>query len=208
LEDRTFEFYFPFTSTYFMAFGSSQHSDEPQWINQIAQQDQTALSQLYDRYAQIIYSIAYRSLESVEESEELVMDVFAQVWRTADRYDGNKARVDTWLFMIARSRICDRLRSHQRRGKVTDALIKCDTAIQISENEDLELTERRSIVLSALANLPPEQRQILELSYYKGFSHREIADHTGLALGTVKTRMRLGLEKLRSALQPWFLDSA
>ena len=135
------------------------------------------------------------------------MDVFAQVWRTADRYDQTKSRVDTWLLMITRSRICDRLRSSQRRGKVTDALIAFDAVDQILENEDIEISERRAIVSTAMGTLPVEQRQVLELSYYGGFSHREISDQTGLALGTVKTRIRLGLEKLRSALQPWFMDS-
>ena len=190
-----------------MASGSFQHSDESQWMTQIAQQNQSALSQLYDRYAQIIYSIAYRSLGSVEESEEVLMDVFGQVWRTADRYDQAKARVDTWLFMIARSRICDRLRSGQRRGKVRDALIAFDAVDQILENEDVEISERRAIVSTAMGKLPVEQRQVLELSYYGGLSHREISDQTGLALGTVKTRIRLGLDKLRSSLQPWFIDS-
>lgn len=190
-----------------MAFGSYHQSDEPQWINRIAKQDKIALSQLYDRYAKIIYSVAYRSLQSVEESEELVMDVFAQVWRTADRYDQTKARVDTWLFMIARSRVCDRLRSGQRREKVTDSLIALDGVVQTFENEDVEISERRAIVSTAMGTLPIEQRQVLELSYYGGLSHREISDQTGLALGTVKTRIRLGLEKLRSSLQPWFMDS-
>ena len=190
-----------------MASGSFHHSDEPQWMTQIAQQNQTALSQLYDRYAQIIYSIAYRSLGSVEESEEVLMDVFGQVWRTADRYDQAKARVDTWLFMIARSRIFDRLRSGQRRGKVTDALIAFDVVNQVLENEDVEISERRELVATAMGKLPIEQRQVLELSYYGGLSHREISDQTGLALGTVKTRIRLGLDKLRSSLQPWFIDS-
>ena len=190
-----------------MASGSFQHSDESQWMTQIAQQNQSALSQLYDRYAQIIYSIAYRSLGSVEESEEVLMDVFGQVWRTADRYDQAKARVDTWLFMIARSRICDRLRSGQRRGKVTDALIAFDAVDQVLENEDVEISERRELVATAMGKLPIEQRQVLELSYYRGLSHREISDQTGLALGTVKTRIRLGLDKLRSSLQPWFMDS-
>ena len=190
-----------------MASGSFQHSDESQWMTQIAQQNQSALSQLYDRYAQIIYSIAYRSLGSVEESEEVLMDVFGQVWRTADRYDQAKARVDTWLFMIARSRICDRLRSGQRRGKVRDALIAFDAVDQVLENEDVEISERRELVATAMGKLPIEQRQVLELSYYGGLSHREISDQTGLALGTVKTRIRLGLDKLRSSLQPWFIDS-
>ncbi len=193
-----------------MTSGSSDCSrlDESQWISQIAEQDQIAFSQLYDRYAQTIYSIAYRSLQSVEECEELVMDVFAQVWKTADRYDAGKARVDTWLFMITRSRVCDRLRSRQRRLNVTDALIAFDHIPMLSEGPSIENTERRSIIISAMGTLPLEQRRVLELSYYGGFSHREIAEQTGLAVGTVKTRIRLGLEKLRSALQPWFIDSA
>lgn len=186
---------------------SSPQLDESQWISQVAQQDQLALSQLYDRYAQIIYSIAYRSLGSVEESEELVMDVFAQVWKTANRYDASKSRVDTWLFMIARSRIYDRLRSRQRQAKVTDSLIAFDEVKTMSEDSSIEISERRAIVVSAMGTLPIEQRQVLELSYYGGFSHREIAEQTGLAIGTVKTRIRLGIEKLRSTLQPWFMDS-
>lgn len=185
-------------------------SPETVLIHQIAQQNQTALSQLYDRYARLIYSIAYRSLGSAEESEELVMDVFAQVWRTADRYDASKARVDTWLLMMTRSRICDRLRRRQRWGKVTDALMVFEAPIEKTSpapDADLELAERRTTVITALASLPPEQRQVIELAYYSGLSHREIAEQTGLAIGTVKTRIRLGLEKLRSALQPWAIDS-
>jgi RNA polymerase sigma-70 factor, ECF subfamily len=96
--------------------------DEPLWIAKIAAGDQQALGWLYDRYARSLYSLAYKSLGSVEECEELVVDVFAQVWRIADRYDVSRARVDTWLFMMARSRILDRLRRKQRQAKVTDAI--------------------------------------------------------------------------------------
>jgi RNA polymerase sigma-70 factor, ECF subfamily len=184
--------------------------DELQWITQIAQGEQLALGWLYDRYARTIYAMAYKSLGSVEECEELVIDVFAQVWRIADRYDVTRARVDTWLFMIARSRVLDRLRRRQRQTKVTDAVIALDPPIDLAPGpgEAVEIGERRTLVRSALAQLPPEQQRVLELAYYQGLSHREIAEQTGLALGTVKTRIRLGLEKLRSALQSWSLDSA
>lgn len=183
---------------------------EIQWVYQIAQQDQLALSKLYDRYARIIYSSAYRSLGNAEESEEVVMDVFTQVWRSADRYDAFKARVDTWLLMMARSRTFDRLRSRQRKGKVADAVMIFEVptmCMSPTPCEDAEIQERRRAVIAALEILPPEQRQVLELAYYGGHSHREIAEQTGMALGTVKTRIRLGLEKLRSALQPWSIDS-
>lgn len=184
-------------------------ADELHWIARIAQGDQLALGWLYDRYARIIYSMAYKSLGSVEECEELVIDVFAQVWRSADRYDTSRARVDTWLFMMARSRMLDRLRRRQRQTKVTDAVIALDPpGASACPGEAVEMAERRDHVRSALEQLPPEQRRVLELVYYQGLNHREIAEQTGLALGTVKTRIRLGLEKLRSLL-PWrSLDSA
>lgn len=174
-------------------------------IQRIIRQDRAALSMLYDRYARVVYSVAYRSLNSVEESEEVVMDVFAKIWTKAASYDSAKARVDTWIFMMTRSRVLDRLRSLQRRGKVTDAITVFDTPTATNDADlDLEVAERRQIVLTALAGLPAEQRRVLELAYYQGWSQREIAEHTDTALGTVKTRVRLGLEKLRSI--PQLLD--
>jgi RNA polymerase sigma-70 factor, ECF subfamily len=175
-------------------------------IQQIINQNRAALSALYDRYARVVYSVAYRSLNSVEESEEVVMDVFAKIWTTSASYDSTKARVDTWIFMMTRSRVLDRLRSKQRRGKVTTAITVFDTPTTTNDASlDLEVSERRQVILTALASLPAEQRQVLELAYYQGWSQREIAEHTGTALGTVKTRIRLGLEKLRSI--PQLLDS-
>lgn len=171
-------------------------------IERIINRDRQALSALYDRYARVIYSVAYRSLGSVEESEEVVMDVFAKIWTTADRYNVDKARVDTWIFMMARSRTLDRLRSKQRRHKLAEAIVVEDLPTSTNDGSaDLELSERRAQILTALATLPPEQRQVLELAYYRGLSHREIAEQTEMALGTVKTRIRLGLEKLRSIPQ-------
>jgi RNA polymerase sigma-70 factor, ECF subfamily len=171
----------------------------------IARSDQVALSTLYDRYARIIYSMALRSLRSPEESEEVVVDVFAQVWRIADRYDAQKSRADTWLFMLARSRILDRVRKLQRRTPTTgSALDVAEIQVPSSDVEPIEaavIAERRERVLLVLAELPKEQRLVLELSYYQGLSHGEISLQTGISLGTVKTRIRLGLNKLRSALE-------
>jgi RNA polymerase sigma-70 factor, ECF subfamily len=175
-------------------------------IERIIQKDRSALSALYDRFARVVYSVAYRSLGSVEESEEVVMDVFAKIWMTADTYNPAKARVDSWIFMMTRSRILDRLRSKQRRGKLTDAISAFDLPASTADpSVELEIAERRTEIIAALATLPPEQRQVLEMAYYRGWSHREIAEHTGMALGTVKTRIRLGLEKLRSV--PQLIDS-
>ncbi|NJR65641.1 MAG: sigma-70 family RNA polymerase sigma factor [Leptolyngbyaceae cyanobacterium CRU_2_3] len=178
--------------------------DDVSLLARIANCDQTALSALYDRYARIIYSVAFKSLRSVEESEEVVLDVFAQVWRIADRYDASKGRADSWLFMLARSRILDRLRQIRRHVPAlpTANLI---AEIQISSSsgdpiEDALISERRDRVLLVLNTLPHEQRLVIELAYYQGLTHSQIASQTGISLGTVKTRIRLGLSKLKIVL--------
>lgn len=172
-------------------------------LAQIAQKDQSALAALYDRYARIVYGLAFKSLRSVEESEEVVLDTFAQIWRIAERYDPAKSRADTWLFMLARSRTLDRLRKMQRTQTATTSI----EALEIQPKaDDLDLfeavfiRERRSRVLAALKLIPQEQRLVLELAYYQGLSQSQIAAQTGMTLGTVKTRTRLGLSKLRSVL--------
>ncbi|MBW4690613.1 MAG: sigma-70 family RNA polymerase sigma factor [Lyngbya sp. HA4199-MV5] len=182
-------------------------SHEAALLSRVAQHDQAALADLYDRYARILYSVAFRSLRSAEESEEVVLDVFAQVWRTAARYEGTKGRVDSWLFMMTRSRVLDRLRRLQRTTKVTLASENLaeiqSTNPGVDPIENVLLAERRDRVLAALSQLPPEQRQAIELAYYKGLTQSEIAAQTNLSLGTVKTRIRLGLSKLRVALGNW-----
>jgi RNA polymerase sigma factor (sigma-70 family) len=184
---------------------SLEDSSDTQLLNQITQQNQQALSTLYDRYHRLVYTIAQRSLNSPEDSEEIVIDVFSQVWRSADRYKPDRARVDTWILMMARSRILDRLRSKQRHGKSTTACMEVaqENPLQTAPTdpaEDVILRERRTTVLTALVQLPEQQRQVLEMAYYQGLSQSEIVAQTGMALGTVKTRMRLGLNKLRGLL--------
>ncbi|MBW4520771.1 MAG: sigma-70 family RNA polymerase sigma factor [Scytolyngbya sp. HA4215-MV1] len=178
--------------------------DDASLLAKIAQRDQSALSTLYDRYAPIIHALAFRSLRSIEESEEAVLDVFAQVWRIADRYDATRGRADTWLFTLARSRILDRLRKIQRAQPATtvsmDALELQPKADTTDLFEAVYIKQRRSQVMAAMQTLPNEQRLVIELAYYKGLTQSQIVVETGLSLGTVKTRIRLGLSKLKSAL--------
>lgn len=167
----------------------------------IAAGDRTALSQLYDQYSRMIYAIAWKSLNSVEDCEEVVLEVFAQIWRISDRFDPQKGTPEQWIFTLARSRIIDRLRKFQRLHKVntaiaTDKEIAIPT-ISVDPLEAVEIVERQQQVLAALAQIPPEQRQVIEMAYYQGLTHTEIATLTGLSLGTVKTRLRLGLSKLK-----------
>jgi RNA polymerase sigma-70 factor (ECF subfamily) len=178
--------------------------DDVSLLTCIAQGDQLALSRLYDRYASIIYGFAFKSLNSAEECEEIVLDVFAQVWRIADRYDQQKGRVDAWLFTLVRSRILDRLRKKQRTVPV--AMVSIDaTEIKLQSGcldafEEVVIKERRDRVVCAMQTIPDEQRLVLELAYFQGLTQSEIVAKTGWALGTVKTRIRLGLNKLRSTL--------
>lgn len=180
--------------------------DDAFLIAQIAQQDQSALSTLYDRYARIMYSLAFKSLRSVEESEEVVLDVFTQVWRIAHRYDRQRGRADAWLFTLARSRILDRLRKVQRTHPASLVSIEAQELQLKADNtdvlEEVWVRERRMLVLAAMRSLPDEQRIVLELAYYQGLTQTQIAAQTGVALGTVKTRIRLGLNKLKSVLSP------
>ena len=178
-----------------------QSKNETDLISRMVQGDQAALSQLYDRYARVMYSLAFKILGSVEEAEEVVLDVFAKAWRTAARYDANRSRVDSWLFLMTRSRSLDRLRQRQRQTKVVEAATNTAQVSSSDVPDDaLVIDERRTVVAQALTELPEEQRLVIELAYYHGFSQSEIAKQTGLALGTVKTRIRLGLRKLKQAL--------
>ncbi len=183
------------------------NSNDVSLIKRIAQRDQAALAELYDRYTPVLYSIAFKSLKTTEESKEVVLDVFSQVWKIAERYDASRGRVDAWLFAIIRSRILDKLRSRKRQAKI---LAASESSIQIQSHEQnvdpieyVRLSEQRDQVLAALAQLPEAQRQVIELAYYEGLTQSEIADQLGLAPGTVKTRIRLALNKLRIALGYW-----
>lgn len=182
----------------------SAATDDASLLKRMATGDRSALSALYDRYARIIYGLAFKSLRSVEESEEVVLDIFAQVWRIAERYDEKKGQVDTWLFTLARSRIIDRLRKIKRTNpSIIKSIDLADIQLKADDTELLEevlIKERREIVIAAMQTLPHEQRLIIELAYYQGLTQSQIAAETGLPLGTVKTRIRLGLTKLKLAL--------
>jgi RNA polymerase sigma-70 factor, ECF subfamily len=174
-------------------------------LTKIAEGDRGALSELYDRYARIIYAIAWKSLNSVEDCEEVVLEVFTQIWKIADRFDLNKGAVEQWIFTLARSRILDRLRKLQRHQKVNAAIaagkeIEFPT-MSVDPIEAIEIGERRQQILTALSQIPPAQRQVIEMAYDRGLTHTEIAAATGVSLGTVKTRIRLGLSKLKVAFE-------
>ena len=172
-------------------------------IRAVAGGDQQALAALFDATSRTVYGLLLRILGDAGAAEEVMLDVYTQVWRQAGVYSEGRGSPLAWLTTIARSRAIDRLRSgsfERRRVDSLDAAAeRASDARGVEEQAAAGETGRR--VRAALAALPPEQREVIELAYYGGMSHGEIAAHTGHPLGTVKTRTRLGMIRLREMLK-------
>jgi RNA polymerase sigma-70 factor (ECF subfamily) len=169
-------------------------------LHAIARGDEQALAHLYDRYRLILFGLVNRILSSREEAEDVLQEVFIQVWRRAADFDELRGRPFTWLVTVARSRAIDRLRSLAARERVATASAS-DPAEAISDAaDDTFRSEQRGVVVSALTQLSDEQKTTLVLAYFEGLTQSEIAARLGAPLGTVKTRMRSGMIKLRELL--------
>lgn len=184
---------------------------EVRLVQQMAIGDEAALGALYDRWRTVVYNVAARITGDPAEAEEVLEDTFWQAWRQADRFESARGSVGTWLLTIARSRALDRARATARRAAVeTSAEPRSDESGGgnaemdgvAADRSDLpaERAEEARLVAQALAELPVEQRETLELAYFGGLSQSEIAERTGLPLGTIKTRVRLAFRKLRERL--------
>ena len=182
---------------------SARNQEVAALIGKAAAGDQQAVSELYDTTSRMVYGLVLRILGDEAAAEEVLLDVYMQVWRQASTYDAGRGAPLAWLATIARSRAIDRLRAGRQHFQRTSSL---ETVSQQSTGESLEeaayVTELRGIVREALSALSNEQREALELAYYGGMSHSEIAERLGQPLGTVKTRIRLGMIKLREILKP------
>ncbi|HEX4948847.1 MAG TPA: sigma-70 family RNA polymerase sigma factor [Blastocatellia bacterium] len=178
--------------------------DEVTLIERLRAHDQTALDAVYQRYSSVVYAIALRIVGQPADAEDVVVDSFWQVWQQADSYDATRGQLRTWIVTIARSRALDRLRG-LRRSPLMGAEEVDVAGRDVVADDDPEqaawLAQKASIVRTAMAALPREQRQALELAYYIGLSQSEIAERLGEPLGTIKTRIRLGMMKLREQLQ-------
>jgi RNA polymerase sigma-70 factor (ECF subfamily) len=176
--------------------------DDLALVRRMAQRDPSALAALYDRFGGLLLGVARRILGPAAESEEVLQESFLQAWIQAERYDPGRSSVSTWLVLIARSRALDRLRTRKSRQRTAEAAA-AETPPETSGQAESNVlqTERRRRVRAALAELPEEQRQVLELAFWEGLSQTEIATRTGAPLGTVKTRALLGMKKLRQQLR-------
>lgn len=176
-------------------------------LRRMADGDESALAALYDEMGERVYSVAFFILWDGEEAEDAAEETFWQAWRIASQYDGQRASGSTWLLMIARSRALDRLRARRRRADWTAAPSTIRTLIDQAAaggtnvpDAQAERPEHLSALASALDALPAEQREAVEMAFYCGLSHAEIAEQTAQPLGTVKTRIRLAMQKLRQRL--------
>jgi RNA polymerase sigma-70 factor (ECF subfamily) len=164
--------------------------------------DERAFEVLYDRHARIAYSLAYRLLGDAAAAEDLVQDAFLAVWRGSARYSSSRGSVRTWLLAILHNRGIDRLRNVAATARRQEALEQIAVSVVPDIAEAAAGRAEAQAVRAALTTLPDEQLEVLKLAYYGGFTHQEISQMLEVPLGTVKSRMRLGLDRVRRALDP------
>ena len=175
--------------------------------------DERAIAALYDRYGSVLYAVAYRIVGQRADAEEVVVEAFAQAWRDAARFEQSRGPVAGWLTMITRSRALDLVRARTRRERITLSAAAEGTESPLAMARPAgdpattyDHTERRRQVELALASLSPPQREAIELAYFEGLSQTEIAERLQQPLGTIKTRVRLGMQKLRDCLRPYYFE--
>ncbi|MCP4201961.1 MAG: sigma-70 family RNA polymerase sigma factor [bacterium] len=176
---------------------------EEELVERIADGDSESLSELYDRFSGMLLGLATKILGNPSDAEEVLQEVFVQVWKQASRYQRSRSSVSTWLVLIARSRSIDRLRSRNVKLRTAREAQRENPRIHASPEGlgNVLMEERHNRLARALAELPEEQREVLEMAYYRGMTQREVSEVTGTPLGTVKTRTLLAMKKLRIALK-------
>ncbi len=180
-------------------------ADQSVWLRfmeRSAGGDQAAFASLYDASRQLVYATALRILGEPADAEEVTLDVYVQAWRSAKDYSERRGSVAAWLVLLARSRALDRVRSRTSRTRREEPFQEFAQfrSTELGPDRETEISQRRRRVVSALDTLPPEQRQVIELAFFSGLTHTELAAQLNQPLGTVKTRVRQGMIKMRELL--------
>ncbi len=180
---------------------NADQNGDAEILRQIVARDPRGVELLYDRYGGVAFALAYRLLGERGSAEDVVQEAFLNVWRQGATYDTRRGTVRTWLLTIVHHRAIDQIRSARSKMGANTVI---DEAMPLPAKEDTWTEVMQGLeherVRQAMATLPPEQRQVVDLAYYGGFTHSEIAQRVGIPLGTVKGRMRLALDKLRDLL--------
>jgi RNA polymerase sigma-70 factor (ECF subfamily) len=167
-------------------------------LERVVRKDESALAALYDRYSGLVYAESIRILRDGSAAEEILQDLFLQVWRTAEKFDPQRGSLPGWLLVAARNRSISRLRRHDSRPNdeltETSVVLPCTLETAVAQNQLL------GRVKNAMSSLPNGQREAIELAYFDGMSHSEIAARTGAPLGTVKTWIRTAMDTLKKEL--------
>ncbi len=185
---------------------ATQGREDTEIMIRIQNGDEEALSELYDRYSGVLKSLIMRVIHNEAESEDLLQEIFYEIWKQSPNYAPEKGKPLGWIVTLTRRRAIDRLRKRQAYARVEERFQnepeqQPEAWVRNTMEEDLELNDTRAVLRRILDGLPPAQREAVELAYFKGMSQREVSAHTGIPLGTIKTRLELGLKKISEALK-------
>jgi RNA polymerase sigma-70 factor, ECF subfamily len=184
---------------------SLAEQDDQGLIHSIGSGQSAALSVLYDRYGRLAFSLAVNIVGDTALAEEITQDVFLQIWNKATTYDSSQGKVVTWLASVTRHRAIDILRRQGSRAEGHQVELEDSfpsfAPDEIAVEDTVEFSQEKHRIYNAIVRLPAEQQKVLALAYFKGLTHQEIAEASGEPLGTVKTRIRLGMQKLRQILE-------
>jgi len=191
-----------------MSEPSTEHEEisDQDLMLRIQQGDEEALGLLYDRYSGVLKSLIMRVIHNDAESDDLLQEIFVELWKQSGTFSPEKGKPLGWIVTLTRRRAIDRLRKRQAYARVEEKFKdqpeqQPEAWVHNTMEEDLELNDARRMLRKVMDELPEAQRQAIELAYFKGMSQREVAAHTGIPLGTIKTRLELGLKKISEALK-------
>jgi RNA polymerase sigma-70 factor, ECF subfamily len=166
-------------------------------VSAIRSGNQDAMAQLYDRYSSVVYAVALRVLTDAAAAEDVLQDVFMQLWRNPGAFDASRGNLAPWLAVIARNRAVDVLRKRRPQSEITETLVSVEPDLASEADRGRNVEKVRAV----LKEMSAAQRSALEMAYFEGYSHSEIAEKTKEPLGTIKTRIRTGLMLLRKAVE-------
>jgi len=178
--------------------GPAEGGSDQSLMQQVSSGGQQAMAAVFDRYAGLVYSVALRVLNDSGQAEDVTQEIFFQLWRHPESFSFSRGTLGTWLLVVARNRAIDQLRQRRPAEPVDDLKLASSTNLQSEAERSIMMQRVRGI----LGDLPQEQQQSLQMSFFDGLSHSEIAERTGQPLGTVKTRIRSALSSLRKRLEP------
>ena len=183
----------------------SDPTEETRWLSAVANGDRTAFRRLHERFETILYSTIFKVLNNHEDTEDVLQEVFALIWKKAHMYDASKGKPLTWANTMARNRAIDRYRSKQRRSQLGERyenhISVLEDSAKATTEAEVQMKETSEVLRAAVFELTPEQRQSIELAYFGGLTQREVAEQIGQEVGTVKARIRRGIQRLEKKVR-------